>query len=83
MTLSSTPWIEAYRPKSLSQVSSQEETVQMLKKTLESRNVLYSSLNTLSSPTVSSMGLPGLAKRPQSWLSPGNCTGERFLSLNQ
>ncbi|EPX70792.1 DNA replication factor C complex subunit Rfc2 [Schizosaccharomyces octosporus yFS286] len=35
----SVPWVELYRPKSLDQVSSQEATVQVLKKTLLSSNL--------------------------------------------
>jgi hypothetical protein len=37
-----TPWIEKYRPRSLAQVACQEETISVLKKTLESKNVLPS-----------------------------------------
>lgn len=35
----SVPWIEKYRPKDLSQISSQSETVNILQKTLKSGNV--------------------------------------------
>ena len=35
----SVPWIEKYRPKNLSQISSQSETVNILQKTLQSGNV--------------------------------------------
>lgn len=41
----SVPWIEKYRPKNLSQISSQSETVNILQKTLNSGNVYYYFIN--------------------------------------
>ncbi|KAG9296998.1 hypothetical protein G9A89_008584 [Geosiphon pyriformis] len=33
------PWIEKYRPRSIDEISAQEQTVAVLKKTIESKNL--------------------------------------------